>query len=396
MHRFLGGAVRHQFGAAEQALAAHIANNGVLGFQPFQPFHQVSALFQDVVQQAFFLDDANVFQTRRRASRAAAKGGNVAEVIHRIVRVFLEHVEHFFRGHGAGNRSIARRHAFGHGHEIRLNAIILIAKPGAGAAQTTDHFVDMQQDIVFLTNLLHPLPIAFGRGDHTTTSGYRFQHDRTDGFRAFAQDHVFNRVGRRDAIAFGIRVLVAVLRTMGHRNKARRKGAVLRCPLRLARGGQGGDRGAVVVALAIQDLVFDAAVFLVRDLAYHLVNLLVGFRPRVGIINPAHPRHLGQQLFGKQRAGDRPGRACEIVQLDQLVAHRIGNAFTPVTDIDGPHTARHRIQKLAPLGVPDMDALAFDNDQRVLRFVFLVGRKVMPDMGAVGLDHPFQIVGVKA
>ena len=131
----------------------------------------------------------------------------------------------------------------------------------------------------------------------------------------------------------------------------------------------------------------------VRDLAHHLVHLLVRLRPRIRIIHPRQPRHLFDQPLGEIRPRNRPGRACKVVQPDQLVIDHLGNRFAPIAHIDRPDAARHAVDMLAALGVPDLDALALDNDARVNRLKRFVLDQVVPDMGAVSLDHAAHVVG---
>ena len=94
----------------------------------------------------------------------------------------------------------------------------------------------MQQDVVLFADLLHARPVAFGRGDDATAGGHRFQAQQADGVRAFAQDHILNQVGRRDAERFAFQMaksqfILAVFHTMRHPNEARREGTILQVPL---------------------------------------------------------------------------------------------------------------------------------------------------------------------
>ena len=47
---------------------------------------------------------------------------------------------------------------------------MLVAEPGAGAAETADDFVDVNEDVVLFTNLLQPVPITLGRWDDAATA----------------------------------------------------------------------------------------------------------------------------------------------------------------------------------------------------------------------------------
>ena len=95
----------------------------------------------------------------------------------------------------------------------------------------------------------------------------------------------------------------------------------------------------------------------------------------------------------EQRARDGAGGIGEIVHLHQLVAHRIGDALAAVADIDRPHAARDRIEKLFAGGVPDPHAAPFDDHPRVDRLERLVLDEMVPEMGAVGFDDVAEIVG---
>ncbi len=182
---------------------------------------------------------------------------------------------------------------------------------------------------------------------------------------------------------------------MRNLDEAGRQRSVVGDALRLAAGRQRADRGAVIVALAVEDLVFAAAMVPMRDLAHHLEDLLVGLRARIRIVDAAHARHLLGQLPGEQGAGDGAGGIGEIVQLDQLVAHRIGDGFAPVADIDRPHAARHGVEELPAGGVPDAHAAPFHDQARVDGLEHLVLDEMVPDMGAVGFDDAADVVGLQ-
>ena len=243
-------------------------------------------------------------------------------------------------------------------------------------------------------DILDALPVALRRGDDAAAGGDRLEADRADGVRPLAQDDLLDRIGGRLAVVLRRAVLVAVFQAMRNLDEARRQGTILHGPLRLAAGRKRRDGRAVIVALAVEDLVLAPAVMPMRDLAHHLEDLLVGLRAGVGIIDPAHARHLLDQLAGKQRAGDGAGRIGEIVHLHQLVAHRVGNALAPVADIDRPHAAGHGIEMFLAGGVPDTHAAPLDDDARVDRLEHLVLDEMVPEMRAIGLDDISNIVGL--
>ena len=257
VHRFLGVTVRDQFGTAEQPKPAHIADHAVLFLQGQKVVDQLRAPRGGVLQKAFFFDDGHVFQRRRRAGGAAAEGGDVAEIVQGIVCVVLEHRKDLFGRHHAGDGGIARGHALGHGHEVGLDAVVLIAEPGAGAPDAADHLVDVQEDVVFLADLADALPIAFGGRDDAAACGDGFKAEPAHGVGAFAQDDFLDLVRGPFAVVLGFD-LGAVFQAMGHFDEAGRIGAVLGVAFGLAARGEAGDGGAVIITLAEEDLVLFA------------------------------------------------------------------------------------------------------------------------------------------
>ena len=153
-----------------------------------------SPMADAIAQQVLVFDDAHVLDRRSRTGGAATKGRDVAEIVHRIRGVVFEHVKDFLGGDHAGNRRIARGHAFGHGHEVRLDAVLLVSEPGAGSANAADNLVDMQQDVVFLADFLHALPVALGRFDYAAACGDRLKAQGANGVGAFAQDDLFDLI----------------------------------------------------------------------------------------------------------------------------------------------------------------------------------------------------------
>ncbi|MPL94947.1 hypothetical protein SDC9_41110 [bioreactor metagenome] len=390
-HRLFRRPVGDQLGAREQARAAHIADHLVLFHQRIEVRHDPLAHGDGVLKQPLVLDDAHVLERRRRARGAASEGRDVAEIA-QLVRGVLELLEHRLGGHAARDRRIARGHALRHRHEVWLDAVVLVAEPGAGASHAADDLVDVQQDVVFLADLLYPLPIALRRHDHATARGDGLEAEQAHGVRALAQDHFLDRIRRPLAIVLDI-PLRAVFKAMRHCDEALREGAVLQRALFLATGGERADRRAVIVALAIEDLRLLAAMQPRRDLAHHLEDLLVRFRARVRVIDPAQPRHLGQQPLREQRARNGAAAARPIGQLDQLVADRVRDALAAIADVHRPDPARDRVDEFGAVLVPDPQALALDDDARVGGLERLVLQQVVPDVGAVGLGDVGKVVG---
>ncbi len=179
---------------------------------------------------------------------------------------------------------------------------------------------------------------------------------------------------------------------MRHPHEAFGERPILLRPLILTGTRQRADGRAVIIAVAEQDLVLLALVMTCRDLAHHFIDLLIRLRARIRIIDAAQAGHLGQQLFGEQRRRNRAAGTRPVVQLDQLIAHHIGDAFAAVADVDRPDAARDAIKEFLALGIPQPHALAFDEDAGIDGFILLVLAEVVPDVLAIGFDRMAHVV----
>src|SRR5579863_624283 len=113
---------------------------------------------------------------------------------------------------------------------------MLIAEPLAGPANAADDLVDVQQNPVTLADVLHALPVTFGRRDDAAASGHGLQADRADRVWPFPQDHFLDGVGGAFAIVRNVAVLAAIFQAMRNFDEPRGQGAVLGASLRLPAG----------------------------------------------------------------------------------------------------------------------------------------------------------------
>ena len=179
---------------------------------------------------------------------------------------------------------------------------------------------------------------------------------------------------------------------MRNLNKTRCKRAILRVAFLLATCGKAGNRGAVVIAVTVEDFVFLAAIVFVRNLADHLKGFLVRLGTRVRIVDAVQTRHLFDQALCEFRTRNGPLSAGEVAHFHQLIADGISNFCTAIADVDGPYTARNSIKVLFARDVPNAHPFAFDDDLRIDRFKGFVLRKMVPHMRAVGFDDRSRIV----
>ena len=136
----------------------------------------------------------------------------------------------------------------------------------------------------------------------------------------------------------------------------------------------------MVVAITVDDLVFDPIVLDSRQLAYHLVDLFIGFGTGIGKIHTAHTGHFFNQLFCKHGAGDVAGRVREVAHLDQLITHGIRYSLSAIPNIHRPDASRYRIEKLLAVRICYAHALATHHHGRFRGFESLVLCQMMPNV----------------
>ena len=69
----------------------------------------------------------------------------------------------------------------------------------ADAAETRDHFVEYQEDVVLVADLAQALQVADGRQDHPGRSGDGLDDDRGDGGGVVQRDQALQLVGEMGA-----------------------------------------------------------------------------------------------------------------------------------------------------------------------------------------------------
>ena len=255
----------------------------------------------------------------------------------------------------------------------------------------------MQKHIVFFANFLNTFPITRWRCDDAPTSGHRFKANRTNGVWTFGENDFFDRIGRALSICLPRQIpLGAIFKTMGYPHESRCKGPVLRIAFILSPSRKGTYGCSVVIAVAVEHFVFLAAIPFMRNLAHHLERLFIRFRTRITIIDARKSWHFFQKLFREECSGNGACRTGKIVELDQLIAHGIGDAFATVSNVYGPHTAGHRVQMFLAFLIPDPHSFSFDDNPWFAGFKRLVLSEVMPDVLSVELHNSGNIIFTNA
>ena len=211
----------------------------------------------------------------------------------------------------------------------------------------------------------------FGNGFKIAVRGHNdaaarrdgLQNDSAHGVGVFLLHHGFQFAGKlftQILGAFGIGRTVG--QAGGKFHKTGGKGPVLLAAFFLPAGAQGADGGAVVVAGAVDDLVFFAAVLELRNLAYHFEGFFVGFGAAAGNIDPRKTGHVRKQLFRKinGRLGTAAGRIKG--QLFHLLGSGIDDALPPVAHVDAPDAARSGVQIFLAVQICKIQPLAFHRD----------------------------------
>ena len=200
----------------------------------------------------------------------------------------IDHVAHRGEGHGAGERVAAEggavvalgdfggdllagedgadgeaaAQALGAGHDVRDNAVLLMAVERAGTAHAGLHLVEDEQDARFVAQRAHGLEILGLGGGHAALALHRLQQDRG----GLIVDGGLERV----------QVVVRHLRdALGQQRAVRRLVVVV------AGGRDGRQRAAVEGVIRGDDLVAVHALR-VEVLAGQLHGALVGLRAGVG------------------------------------------------------------------------------------------------------------------
>ena len=149
----------------------------------------------------------------------------------------------------------------------------------------------------------------------------------------------------------------------------------------------------MVVTVTVKDLVLLAAIALVRDLTDDFEAFLVRFRTGVCVVNAAHARHFGNQLFCEQSARNRACCAAKEIHLHKLVTHSICDAFAAIANINGPNATGYSISMLLAVLIPDVDAFAFDDHLRLAGLKTFVLDQMVPHVRTICVDD-FGIVVV--
>ncbi len=145
--------VGDEFDGAEEAAAAHLAHQRMALERLAHAALQIGA---DVVLHArhelHALDQFEVLERHRARHRMAGIGVTVDQLLIRVG----DDVAHARAERDRRDRLIAGRQSLRHRRDVGHEAVGLRAEPLADAAEAGDHFVGVDEDVVFRADLLDP------------------------------------------------------------------------------------------------------------------------------------------------------------------------------------------------------------------------------------------------
>ena len=208
----------------------------------------------------------------------------------------------------------------------------------AGPAETTDHFIHNQPDVVLPANFLQEWIILFDRFENTATGCDGLDDQGANAIGTFFEDNILNFTCTLDvAIAICFIVWTAITTGMGDFDKAFDKWTKILFPLSLTSGAHSANSGAMVVTISVHNLVFALSLRTdSRCLPDYLVCFFVCLGAGVGKIDFAHSRKFFQELLGKFDGGNRAKNTGKIRHLLHLRADSISNGISAVTDHNTP------------------------------------------------------------
>ena len=147
-----------------------------------------------VVHQPLALDDVQVDQAGGRARRMP---GVREHVLERAVGAAQERVGHPPRRDRAAVREVARRDPLREAHDVRGDAEVVGAEPGAEPPEAGDDLVEDQEHAVAVADLPHTRPVAGARHDAAQRLRDRLADEGAHRLGAVEQDRPPPAPGRR-------------------------------------------------------------------------------------------------------------------------------------------------------------------------------------------------------
>ena len=134
--------------------------------QAFESFQEITTHFCGMGDQILPLHDLQIGQG------SGAANGVITESVQ--MQEGGDGVSNFSSRGGGPQGSVTGSDLFRHGHDIRLNLVMLGGEHLAGSSKPDDHLVDNQEDSVLIADPANPIEISIrrGKGSHSLHDGF--------------------------------------------------------------------------------------------------------------------------------------------------------------------------------------------------------------------------------
>ena len=186
IERLPGLLVGHELDGADQSDAARLADQRVI-LEGLQLLLEMGRDACRIGEGITLLVDLLCLQGDGRAGGMSRIGEAVSEQsdlgalpAQALIDLLVEH----HRGDG----QVSRRDRLGHGDHVGVQIVGLRSPHVAGAAESADHFVRDEEDVVLLQERLHLVEVGRGRRNDAAGAHHGFGYERRDGLRPFLED----------------------------------------------------------------------------------------------------------------------------------------------------------------------------------------------------------------
>ncbi len=172
--------------------------------------------FGHALHQVFLLQQIQCRQARRARHRMRRIGIAVRK-LHRVLRRRLVHesLVDLAAGNDRPHRNRTVGDLLGDAHQVGRHAETVSTEHRTRAAETGNHFVEYQQDIVLVANLPQALEVALRRNQHTGGPGHGLDEDGRNVGGVVQLDQLQQFVGQGNASLFRHATGIGIARQQG-------------------------------------------------------------------------------------------------------------------------------------------------------------------------------------
>ena len=272
--------VLYKFHSAEKSLAPDISHQLHIA-QGLQTFQQVGADHPAVFHQLFCFDDPGAFQGCGHGAGTSAISADIPEIIHPfgwLAGIAQKFIENVLAKYGSGQGHIRAGQSFGHGDNVRVHIVLIMAPEFSGSAEPAYNFIHNQIDTIFTADGLQDRIVLLDRNHNATAGRDGFDNTSADRIRPFLKDHIFQAAGAVDvATRIGFSKGTAVTEHVGELRESFGKWPEILFSLQLSRCAQCADGGAMIITISKQYLVLSFSIRIdMGELADNFKGFLIG------------------------------------------------------------------------------------------------------------------------